>query len=85
MVFDPATNETRILERGLYFANGLQLARDESFILITEMSRCRVTKWVDSSPWELMIYSWLFQKYLEPTNYITMCYVHKDLLLYRHG
>ena len=50
IVYNPRTNDTKILLRGLYFANGLQLTPDEDAILITEMARSRVTKYQLSGP-----------------------------------
>jgi len=42
--YDPATGETRIELDGLAFANGVALAQDESFVLINETFRHRVTR-----------------------------------------
>jgi len=43
--YDPVSRETRVLLRGLYFANGVSLARDESFVLINETYRYRITRY----------------------------------------
>ena len=43
-MYDPAINDTKIVLRGLYFANGVELSKDEDYALITEMSRNRITK-----------------------------------------
>ncbi len=40
----PTSRTTRVLLRDLYFANGVALSRDESFILIAETYRCRIRR-----------------------------------------
>ncbi|MCA0243678.1 MAG: SMP-30/gluconolactonase/LRE family protein [Proteobacteria bacterium] len=40
--YDPATRRTRIVARGLSFANGLALARDEQTLFVAETGRYRV-------------------------------------------
>jgi sugar lactone lactonase YvrE len=45
LVYDPQTKETRILKDGLYFANGVALAPDESFLLVGETSRYRIARY----------------------------------------
>jgi sugar lactone lactonase YvrE len=44
LAYDPAAKTTRVLLRGLYFANGVALSRDESFILVAETYRCRIRR-----------------------------------------
>lgn len=39
--YDPATNATTVLLKGLRFANGVALASDESFVLVNELSLAR--------------------------------------------
>lgn len=43
--FDPATGETEMLLDGLYFANGIALSSDESFVLVNETYRYRITRY----------------------------------------
>lgn len=45
LVYDPVTKETRILKEGLYFANGVALAPDESFFLVGETSRYQIARY----------------------------------------
>lgn len=42
--FDPATRQVAVIARNLAFANGLALAPDESFLLVAETARYRVTR-----------------------------------------
>ncbi len=42
--FDPASGATRVLARGLSFANGVALTADESALLVVETGRYRVWK-----------------------------------------
>ncbi len=42
--YDPKINITSVLAYGIAFANGVQLSRDESHILITESARARVLR-----------------------------------------
>ena len=50
IMFDTVTNQTRILLRDLYFANGVQFTPDNKSLLITEMSRCRVIRYYLTGP-----------------------------------
>jgi sugar lactone lactonase YvrE len=43
--YDPATKQTKSLLGDLYFANGVALARDESFLVVNETYRYRVTRY----------------------------------------
>lgn len=48
--FDPATGETAVLLRDLYFANGVALSRDEDFVLVNETYRYRITRyWLEGA------------------------------------
>jgi sugar lactone lactonase YvrE len=44
LAYDPATGRTRLLLDGLYFANGVALGPDESYLLINETSAYRIRK-----------------------------------------
>ena len=43
---DPVTGKVRTLMDGLYLANGIALSEDESFLVVSEMSICRIQKCV---------------------------------------
>jgi sugar lactone lactonase YvrE len=43
--YDPTTKKTEVLARDLYFANGVALATDESFLVLTETWRNRVLRY----------------------------------------
>ncbi|KAI3905975.1 hypothetical protein MKW98_022404 [Papaver atlanticum] len=43
--YDPNTKETHVVRDGLAFPNGVQLSKDESFLLFTETTNCRVIKY----------------------------------------
>ncbi|GIL73771.1 hypothetical protein Vretimale_5363 [Volvox reticuliferus] len=43
--YDPATRRTEELVSGLWFANGVTLSADESFVAVAESSRLRVTRY----------------------------------------
>jgi sugar lactone lactonase YvrE len=43
--YDPTTKETQIISSGNYFANGLALSKDESFLLLSETSKYRILKY----------------------------------------
>ncbi|KAG0459079.1 hypothetical protein HPP92_022207 [Vanilla planifolia] len=46
--FDPSNGKTHIVLRGLAFPNGVQLSLDETFLLFTETTNCRVMRyWVE--------------------------------------
>lgn len=45
LAFDPASGETRVLLRDLYFANGVALSADEDFVLVNETYRYRITRY----------------------------------------
>lgn len=44
LLFDPATKKTTVLLDGLYFANGVALAPDESFVLVNETYAYRISR-----------------------------------------
>jgi sugar lactone lactonase YvrE len=44
LAYDPASRTTRVLLRGLYFANGVALSRNEDFILVNETYRYRIRR-----------------------------------------
>jgi sugar lactone lactonase YvrE len=44
LAWDPRTGATRVLLDGLYFANGVALAPDESFVLVCETNSYRVRR-----------------------------------------
>ena len=44
LTYDPASKTARVLLRGLYFANGVALSRDESFLLVAETYRSRLRR-----------------------------------------
>lgn len=48
--FDPSTGETETLLDGLYFANGIALSQDESFVLVNETYRYRIRRYWLSGP-----------------------------------
>ncbi|MCB1304121.1 MAG: strictosidine synthase family protein [Leptospiraceae bacterium] len=43
--YDPQTGQTTVLRDGLYFANGVALAPDESYLLLNETYRYRVNRY----------------------------------------
>jgi sugar lactone lactonase YvrE len=45
MVYDPATEETKVLLDHLFFANGVAVAKDQSFVLVVESTRNRILKY----------------------------------------
>lgn len=49
-VFDPKTRETKLLLKDLYFANGIAVAEDSSFVLVAETFRTRITRYWLSGP-----------------------------------
>jgi sugar lactone lactonase YvrE len=42
--YDPATKSTRLILSGLYFANGVALGPDQSFVLVAETTKYRVRR-----------------------------------------
>jgi sugar lactone lactonase YvrE len=44
LVYNPKTNETRILLSGLYFANGVAISPDGAFVLVVETGKYRVRR-----------------------------------------
>ena len=45
LVYDPKTNKTTTLLKNLYFANGIALSTDESFVLVNETYMYRIQKY----------------------------------------
>ncbi|KAL8204538.1 hypothetical protein R6Q57_010161 [Mikania cordata] len=46
--YDPPTNTTHVVLDGLAFPNGVQLSKDQSFLLFTETTNCRLMKlWIE--------------------------------------
>lgn len=44
--YDPKTKKNTVLIRNLNFANGVELANDESFLLVVETVKYRVHKYI---------------------------------------
>src|SRR5439155_1492056 len=44
LVWDPATGKAAIVLRGIHFANGVALADDESYVLVSETGSYRVLR-----------------------------------------
>ncbi|KAK4424990.1 protein STRICTOSIDINE SYNTHASE-LIKE 13 [Sesamum alatum] len=42
--YDPPTRTTHVVMEGLAFPNGVQLSKDQSFLLFTETTNCRIMK-----------------------------------------
>lgn len=50
MAFDPQTQKPRTLLKGLYFANGVAVSPDQTFVLVAETGRYRVQRlWLKAS------------------------------------
>lgn len=45
LAYDPRTKETRLLLDGLYFANGVAVAQDQSFLVVNETYRHRMQRY----------------------------------------
>ncbi|XP_030527775.2 protein STRICTOSIDINE SYNTHASE-LIKE 13 [Rhodamnia argentea] len=43
--YDPPTNTTHVVLEGLAFPNGVQLSRNQNFLLFTETTNCRLMKY----------------------------------------
>ncbi|KAG5560916.1 hypothetical protein RHGRI_004073 [Rhododendron griersonianum] len=43
--YDPPTGTTHVVKDGLAFPNGVQLSKDQSFLLFTETTNCRIVKY----------------------------------------
>ncbi|KAL3641690.1 Protein STRICTOSIDINE SYNTHASE-LIKE 13 [Castilleja foliolosa] len=48
--YDPQTKTTHVVLKGLAFPNGVQLSKDQSFLLYTETTNCRITKFMLKGP-----------------------------------
>ncbi len=59
LAYDARTRETRVVLDGLYFANGVAVSRDQSFVLLSETGKYRVLRvWLDkerAGKWEVLI------------------------------
>ena len=62
LAYDPQTNETSLLLDGLYFANGVALAPDESYVLVNESSLGRVRRYWLAGPntGETEVFSYIY-------------------------
>ncbi|WCJ24395.1 Protein STRICTOSIDINE SYNTHASE-LIKE 13 [Euphorbia peplus] len=48
--YDPATQTTHVVLGGLAFPNGIQLSNDQTFLLFTETTNCRIMKyWLEGA------------------------------------
>ncbi|MEM7183675.1 MAG: SMP-30/gluconolactonase/LRE family protein [Spirochaetota bacterium] len=45
LAYNPTTRKTRVLQDKLYFANGVALSQDESFLLVSETYRYRILRY----------------------------------------
>ena len=43
--YDPRTKEVTVLLRGLSFSNGVALSKDKDFVLVTETTTAKVTRY----------------------------------------
>ncbi|KAK6146317.1 hypothetical protein DH2020_020186 [Rehmannia glutinosa] len=48
--YDPPTKTTHVVLNGLAFPNGVQLSKDQSFLLYTETTNCRIMKYFLKGP-----------------------------------
>ncbi|KAK2150923.1 hypothetical protein LSH36_382g01005 [Paralvinella palmiformis] len=48
--YDPVTNNTEVLYKKLYFANGVQLSKDNSYLLVSETTKSRILKYHLTGP-----------------------------------
>ncbi|EYU41103.1 hypothetical protein ABFS82_07G088400 [Erythranthe guttata] len=48
--YDPSTKTTHVVLEGLAFPNGVQLSKDQSFLLFTETTNCRIMKYFLEGP-----------------------------------
>ncbi|KAL6528044.1 Protein STRICTOSIDINE SYNTHASE-LIKE 13 [Orobanche hederae] len=48
--YDPPTRTTHVVLKGLAFPNGVQLSKDQSFLLYTETTNCRIMKYMLKGP-----------------------------------
>ena len=54
MAFDPQTQKPRTLVKGIYFANGVAVSPDQSFVLVAETGRYRIRRYWLKDPKEGM-------------------------------
>ncbi|KAJ4761343.1 Calcium-dependent phosphotriesterase superfamily protein [Rhynchospora pubera] len=43
--YDPTTKSTTVVVSGLTFANGVQISKDETFLLVAETTKCRIMRY----------------------------------------
>jgi sugar lactone lactonase YvrE len=55
MAFDPQTQKPRTLLRGIYFANGVAVSPDQSFVLVAETGKYRIRRVWLTEPKEGMV------------------------------
>ncbi len=55
MVFDPQTQKPRTLLKGLYFANGVAVSPDQTFVLVAETGKYRIQRLWLKDPKEGMV------------------------------
>ncbi|KAH6809216.1 Calcium-dependent phosphotriesterase superfamily protein [Perilla frutescens var. frutescens] len=48
--YDPSTKTTHVVVEGLAFPNGVQFSKDQSFLLYTETTNCRIMKYFLKGP-----------------------------------
>ncbi|KAH6768710.1 Calcium-dependent phosphotriesterase superfamily protein [Perilla frutescens var. frutescens] len=48
--YDPSSKTTHVVVEGLSFPNGVQLSKDQSFLLYTETTNCRMMKYLLKGP-----------------------------------
>ncbi|KAH6777151.1 Calcium-dependent phosphotriesterase superfamily protein [Perilla frutescens var. frutescens] len=48
--YDPSSKTTHVVVEGLAFPNGVQLSKDQSFLLYTETTNCRMMKYLLKGP-----------------------------------
>ncbi|MEW9898142.1 SMP-30/gluconolactonase/LRE family protein [Chitinivorax sp. PXF-14] len=50
LAYDPKTGQTRVLLKGLYFANGVAVSPDQRFVLVVETGEYRLTRYWLTGP-----------------------------------
>ena len=45
MKYDPKTKQTTVLLKGLHFANGVQLSKNEDFVIVAETCQSKVVRY----------------------------------------
>ena len=44
--YNSVTAQARTVQHGLYLANGISLAKDETYLVVAEMSVCRIQRYM---------------------------------------